>query len=210
MDIATSKILGGIGAILIFIGVFPQISFFGSLPFIGAILVLAALWGLARYYNDQGIFNNALYGSTAGVVGIFAIGAAIFLSAIDFIRQFAPNWNGDLTTLPNIGPGEIRTDLTWESIVPFLATILIAVVLIFIVFVAVAYFFRKSLQRLADKTGVGMFRTTGTLLLIGAISTIILVGVVFLWIAVLLLAISFFSISSQQNPPPQQTSQPQD
>ena len=46
MTLESSKTLGGIGALLIFIGVFPYINYFGVLEIIGVILVLFALHGL--------------------------------------------------------------------------------------------------------------------------------------------------------------------
>jgi uncharacterized membrane protein len=201
MDIATSKIIGGVGALLVFIGIFPQISVFGGLPLVGVILVLIALWGLAGAYKEAGIFNNALIGSAVGVVGVFGLAAIIFFAAIGFVQEIVPGWNGDWTALQNIGPGDISANITLETIGPFIATILLAVVVLFVIFLLVAYFYRKSLRMLADKTGVNMFRTTGTLLLIGAVLTIILVGVILIWIAMLLLAIAFFSIRSQEPQP---------
>jgi uncharacterized membrane protein len=50
MTFESSKTLGGIGALLMFIGVFPYISYFGIIELIGAILVLVALHGFARIY----------------------------------------------------------------------------------------------------------------------------------------------------------------
>ena len=203
MNFATSKILGGLGALLIFTGVFLQIPFYGGLPLIGLILVLAALWGLAGHYKDQRIFKNALYGSILGIVGIFAVGLlTVIFSSTDFLREIIPSWNGDWTTLPNIRPEDISMKVTWESIFPFLAIIILTIFVLFLVSVAVAYFYRKSLERLADRTDVGIFKTTGTLLLIGAIFNIILVGMVLVWIAMLLLAISFFSMSTKQSSRP--------
>jgi uncharacterized membrane protein len=202
MDIGTSKILGGIGALLMFIGFIPGVPVYGGLPLIGLILVLVALWGLAGYFKDAGIFNNALIGSIAGVAGILVFAAVVLLAAVGFVSTIVPGWNGDWTSLSNINPGDISSNVTLEIIGPFLATILIAVVVLFLVFVAVAYFYRKSLKILADKTGVGMFRTTGTLLLVGAVLTIILIGIILIWIAMLLLAIAFFSMRTQQPQPP--------
>ena len=201
MDIATSKILGGVGALLMFVGVIPQISVFGGLPLLGLILVLVALWGLAGYYKDSGIFNNALFGSITGVAGIAVFVAIIILVAVGFIRAVVPSWTGDWASIPNINPGDISTNLTLESIAPFLGTFLIALVILFLVAVSVAYFYRKSLTMLAEKTGAGMFRTTGTLLLIGAVFTVILVGIILIWISILLLAIAFFSIRIPQSRP---------
>ena len=202
MNFAITKILGGFGALLIFIGVFLQVSFFGDLPSIGIVLVLTALWRLAGYYKDQEIFNNALYGSILGIGGVFAIGSIVIFSSMDFLREIVPNWNGDWATLPNLRSGDISTNVTWENIFPFLAIIILTILLFLLVFVAVAYFYRKSLERLADKTDMVMFKTTGNLLLIGAIFTIILVGAVFVWISILLLAISFFSMSTKQSSRP--------
>ena len=63
MTLESSKTLGGIGAILMFIGVLPFIQLLWVIvDIIGAILVLVALHGLANYYKEAGIFSNALYG----------------------------------------------------------------------------------------------------------------------------------------------------
>ncbi|MBY9021893.1 MAG: DUF996 domain-containing protein, partial [Candidatus Lokiarchaeota archaeon] len=69
MSIETSKILGGIGALLMFIGILPYVNFFGAIEIIGLILVMIALYNLGRYYSEPGIFNNALYGIIMGIVG---------------------------------------------------------------------------------------------------------------------------------------------
>ena len=69
MSIETSKILGGVGALLMFIGVIPYVSYFGVIEFVGLILVMVALYNLASHYRESGIFNNALYGLILGIVG---------------------------------------------------------------------------------------------------------------------------------------------
>lgn len=201
MDITTTKILGGVGALLMFVGVVPQISFLGGLPLVGLILVIVALWSLARYHNDTAIFNNALFGSITGVAGTVILIAIVFLVAVGFIRAVVPSWTGDWATLPDIISGDIVANMPLERIAPFLGTFLVAIVILFLVAVLVAYFFRKSLTVLAEKTGVGLFRTTGTLLLIGAVFTLLLIGLVLIWIGALLLAIAFFSIRVPQSQP---------
>jgi uncharacterized membrane protein len=185
-----------------FVGVIPWISVYGGLSFVGLILVLAALWGLAGYYKNAGIFNNALIGSIVGVAGIFIFAAVILSGLTGFLRTVVPGWNGDWASLPNINPGDIRANVTLENMGPFLATILLAVVILCLFLLTAAYFYRKSLNIIADKTGVGMFRTTGTLLLVGAVLTIILIGIILIWVAMLLLAIAFFSMRTQQPQPP--------
>lgn len=71
MTLESSKTLGGVGAILVVIG---SLGFFGSnyvglLSLIGVILVLIALKGLSDHCNEGGIFNNALYGFIAAIIG---------------------------------------------------------------------------------------------------------------------------------------------
>jgi len=79
----------------------------------------------------------------------------------------------------------------------------LAVVVLFILLVIAAIFYRKSLNMLSSKSGVGMFSTAGLLLLIGAILTIIVIGIIIIWIAIILLAVAFFSIKTQTAQPPE-------
>ena len=60
MTLETNKILGGLGAILLFISALPISSFMGVLGLIGAVLILVSLYGLAGYYKEPKIFRNAL------------------------------------------------------------------------------------------------------------------------------------------------------
>jgi uncharacterized membrane protein len=64
--------------------------------------------------------------------------------------------------------------------------------------VITAIFLRKSLGLLSNKTGVGLFGTTGLLILVGAVLTIIAIGLILVWIAMLILAIAFFQMKPQQ------------
>jgi uncharacterized membrane protein len=72
------------------------------------------------------------------------------------------------------------------------------------VFVIIAViFFRRSLNSLSAKTGVGLFGTAGILVLIGAVLTIVLIGLLLIWIAWILVAVAFFQIKTHpaQAPP---------
>lgn len=211
MDITTSKYLGGIGTLLMFVGVIPGTGTFGLLAFVGLIMLLAALYGLAGIYKEQGIFNNALYGTFAGIAGVFAIGVMVFFTLVDFLKVVVPGWNGDWTTLQNVNPADIRANITLSTIQPFFGTALVALLLFFVFAVAIAFFYRRSLILLANKTGTSLFATTGLLILIGAVFTIIILGVILIWVAMLLLAIAFFSMRTQPPAPssaaPMQTTQ---
>lgn len=81
-----------------------------------------------------------------------------------------------------------------------------ALVVLFTFAVIAVLFFRKSLNLPSAKTGIGIFGTAGLLMLIGAILTVLIVGLILIWVAWILVAVAFFSIRTQptqpQAPPP--------
>jgi uncharacterized membrane protein len=85
----------------------------------------------------------------------------------------------------------------------FFGGILIALIVAFIFYILMAVYLRKAFDTLADKTGNGMFKTAGLLLLIGAILTIILIGLILIFVAWILLTVAFFSMQSTPPPPAQ-------
>jgi uncharacterized membrane protein len=195
----TSKTLGGIGALLMFIGAIPIVgAYMWIIAFVGLVLVLVALKGFADNYNQAGIFNNALYGVIAAIVGgviaiyLMATAALDLLSKLGISIEDMSSW----TTMPQL------QNLTMEELSPFLLTVLASVVVLFVFFVVMALLVRKSLKLMAEKTGVKLFGTTGLILLVGAILTIVAVGLLLVWIALLLLAIAFFSIKPAPPPEP--------
>ncbi len=218
MTLESSKTLGGVGALLMFIGVFPYVGTytFGVIELIGAILVLIALHGFASYYKEQGIFNNAIYSIIAGIVGIVAavaIGIAIILPSIkDFLLKIYPTWNGNWASLSSLsGMTPVTTNLGFSDVAPFIAAIIVIIVILWIFAIIAAFFARRSLKQLSTKTNTGLFSTTGLLLLIGAVLIIIFgLGAILMWIATLILAIAFFTMKPQEaQPPPMVTASPQ-
>jgi len=204
----SSKTLGGIGAILMFIGIFPYISYFGIVELIGAILVLTALYSLGNYYKDSGIFNNALYGVMAGIVGVVsavAIGLAIVLPNIkDFLMTIFPSWNGDWSTISSLsGMTPDTSNIGIGDVIPFISAAIVIFVILWIFAIIATFFVRRSLVRLSAKTNVGLFSTAGLLLLIGAFLVIFVgLGLILMWVAALILAIAFFTLKPTQQPPP--------
>ena len=203
MTLESSKNLGGIGAILMFIGVLPYISLYGIVELVGLILVLIAVYGLANYYRESGIFNNALYGVIAAIVGVIVFVAVVFIALFDFFADLGltigignmANWATELSQIDwaNLGLNLIGS---------FLAYILLALVVLFVSVIITAVFLRRSLGSLSARSGVGLFGTTGTLILVGAVLTIIVIGILLIWIALLLLAVAFFQIKPQETQPP--------
>jgi len=210
MDLNTSKTLGGIGAILLLVGIFPYINYFGLLDIIGIILVLIALHDFSSYYKENGIFNNAMYGVFAGIVGIViaaVIGIAIVLPNItSFLEKLYPNWNGSWSTISSLsGMTPVTSNITFKDVEPFIAAAIAIVAVLWIFAIIAAIFVRRSLSQVSSKTSVGMFSTAGLVFLIGAALTIVIVGLIVIWIAALLLAIAFFTTTPQQQQPPTAT-----
>jgi uncharacterized membrane protein len=204
MTIETSKILGGVGALLMFVGIIPVISSYGVIELIGLILVMVALYNLASYYTERGIFNNALYGLIAGIVGgVIAVGVVILsvlTSLSDFLYTVYPNWNGDWSALSGLTPD--TSNLSLDAIVPFLTGLFAALLILWIFAIIGFYFVRRSLTSLSAKSSVGLFSTAGLLMLIGAVLIIAVgIGLLLIWIAMLILAIAFFQLKPQQTQP---------
>lgn len=201
MSLEIGKILGGVGALLMFIGVFPYINYFGIIEFVGLVLVMVALYNLASHYKEEGIFNNALYGLITGIVGvvisIVLIIIVVLNSLTDFLYALYPDWNGDWTTLSGLTPDP--SNLSLDQIMPFLAGIFAVFIVLWVFSIISAFFVRRSLRTLSIKSGVGLFSTAGLLLLIGAVLIILFgIGLILIWISALLLAIAFFKIRPQQ------------
>ncbi len=206
MTIESSKNLGGIGAILLFVGILPYINYFGIVEIIGAILVLVALHGIGSYYKDSEIFNNALYGIIAGIVGVvtaIVIGIAIVLPSItDFIMKIYPSWNGDWSTLSSLSSMTPETtNISFSDVVPFITAALVIFVVLWVFAIIAAFLLRRSLRLVSAKSTTGLFSTAGLLLLIGAVLTIIGIGVILIWIAILILAIAFFTMKTSKEQP---------
>jgi uncharacterized membrane protein len=218
MTFESSKTLGGVGALLMFIGVFPYIDYFGIIPLIGAILVLVALHGFARIYKENGIFDNALYGIIAGIVGVvlsIAIGIAIVLPHIkDFLMKLYPSWNGNWSNITSFsGMTPNTSNITFGDVIPFITAAIVILVILWVCAIIATVLYRRSLKQLSARTNEGLFSTTGILLLIGAVLIIIGFGLILLWIATLILAIAFFKMNQPEQPvapapPPQQTKTP--
>lgn len=174
----SSKTLAAIGALLLFLSFIPVVGI------IGIILILIGMKGLSEYYKDDGIYQHALKGVLFGIIGIVAV---TVLSISGFI--------GGLFSIFTLGvAGAIG------GVLIIIAAVLIA----FVFYLLMAMNFRRAFDVLADRSGEHLFRSSGTILFIGAVLTIILVGLILVWIAWLILAIAFFSMRLTPAQPMQQ------
>jgi len=178
MSVESNKTLGGIGALLVAIGcVVPIVSI------VGIILVLIALKGLAEYYNESSIYQNALYGLIFYIVAVIA--AAVILIGAFFGGMMGMAAGPDIT-----------------DPLAFIGGIILALIVAFIFYLLGAIYFKRSFDSISEKSGEKMFGTAGLLMLLGAVLTIIVIGLILLLIAWILAAVGFFSIKTPTTQPP--------
>jgi uncharacterized membrane protein len=197
MTLESNRTLGGVGAILMLISPFSGFvagAFSGVLGLVGIILVLIAMKGLADHYNEGGIFNNALYGVIFTIVGAVVFVAAIIITALSFFSDLGIDLATDWSDPAVFSSINFTDAMIFDNILTHIGALLASLVILFIFIIIAAIFYRKSLTSLSEKTGVGLFGTTGLILLIGAVLTIIGIGFLLLWVALLLLTVAFFQI----------------
>jgi len=213
MTIESSKILGGVGAILLIVA---AVAFFVQplllmIGVIGLILILIALHGLADYYKEKSIFSNALFGFIATIAGAIATFARfvylVFYTTYvtDLFSIVYPGFNGDWTTIPNL---TANPNLNPADLIPFIGPIIAIFVIMCIFLVIAAFFTWRSIKTVSSKSNVGLFSTAGLLLLIGALIAIVLIGLVLMLVAVVLIAVAFFQIKPQQPEQPSVAASP--
>src|SRR5208282_3960268 len=146
-------------------GIGAILIFIPFVSLIGYILIIVAVRDISKDLNDGAIFRNILIAAGTGIVGALAGGAFVVVG----VAGLRSGGSG----IGAIGGGLL---VAW----------------IFLIISAV--FLRKAYGTIAQKLGIGMFKTAATLYLVGAILTIVLVGLLVLFIAEILQAVAYFSI----------------
>lgn len=194
MTFENGKLLGLLGAIFLIVS--PIGGSVGNvLGLVGLILLLLAFHYLGEHYRDPTIFKNALNGIVIFIVGAIIAAAIIAIAAAGALTQIGlsmSNWT-DPTAWQSID----WNNLNYNALAPYIAAAGVALVILFALTVVAAFLLRKSLTTLAQRSMVPMFATSGLILLIGAVLTIILIGFVLLWVAMILLAIAFFRLKPE-------------
>ena len=190
-SLETAKILGGIGALLMLIGIFVSATV-GILSFIGFILVFIAVKMIADETKEKGIFDNFLYSFVAVIIAIvaFIAMALVVLASAGGIQFFI-----DLQSSAMTEPMEI-----FNAIQPVLFGAIAALFVAWIIAVIASLFYRKSFNLIAEKTDIKWFATAGLLIFIGTITAIVLIGFIILIIGLIFEIIAFFSLPDELNP----------
>lgn len=200
MTLESSKNLGGIGALLIVIGSLGfAVPYAGILTLIGLILMLIGLKGLANFYKEGGIFNNTLYSIILAIVGVVVAAATLMITALAALSSIGIDLSNvnDWTMFGSELANRFTNFQDFSVIWTILEGVVAALVILFVFAIIAAFFFRRSLNQLSSKTGVGLFGTAGLLMLIGAVLTIVVIGLLLIWIGWILVTVAFFRIRAQ-------------
>jgi uncharacterized membrane protein len=198
-----SKTLACVGSILLLLSILPYAGW--VLGIVGIVLLVKSMKEFANYYGDESIYRNAWTGIKYYVVAIIAVAVAGTAFVIGLFSAATFPFTGILALTAGLGVGVIAA--------------IAGLVIAFVFYVLAATHLKKTLEVLAEKSGDSTLATAGTLLMVGAILTIIGVGLILIFIAWILAAIGFFSLKNQQFPqynqaqpynytPPTQPAQP--
>jgi uncharacterized membrane protein len=167
---------------LIFIGVLGSA---GILTFVGIILFVIAMHRLSQYYNEPGIYKNALYGFILNTVGGIAGIAIEFVFIIGSLGSTSQT--GTLST-------------TGAALMPLIVGLVAVSIVSFVLAIISAVLYMRAFNALGEKSGSGSFKTAGLLYLLGIVLTIVLVGVLLSWIAWIYAAMGFSSLKQKEPP----------
>lgn len=187
-NLSNAKIVGGIGALLSLIGWLFSTSFGFVVGIIGLIMVFIAIKYIADETKDKSIFDNYLYFFICSFIAIVAMAAIMIYSVFTTINIFNIEQFQDMA--------ESITDFAsfWETFGTLVTGCILALVIGWILLIIGTLFLRKSFNSIAEHTKVGLFRTTGLVYFIGALTLIIIIGFLIILIAKIMEIIAFFSL----------------
>lgn len=194
-NLKDARAYGEVGSILSTLGIFiPHVGILAAIA--GVVLEILAVDKIASAVNDREIFKNYL----ASVIVVF-IGSvvAVFAGIVLLFLLFFITPNISIVEKLSISNFNI-----WKSVLtemPLRGGILLVLMILFIVLfiawifeVIAATFLKKSFDSIAKKLNVSMFSTAALLYLIGAITSIVIVGFLIIFVAGILKIVAYFSI----------------
>ena len=177
-----AKTLAGEGSILLLLSLVPYAGWI--LGIIGIVLLMRGLKELSYYYQDEKIYQDSLTGVKYYIVAIIA--AAVAIAAITLGIGSATGFTFKANFAPTAALG--------IGIVAFIGGIVIA----FIFYILATTHLRKTFNNLAQKSGEASFTTAASLLWWGAIFTIVVIGLLLIFIGWIFATIGFFTMKSRQ------------
>ncbi len=183
--LSEAKIFGGLGALLMLVGSF--VPYAGPIiSIVGLVLLFIAVKSISNVTKDEEIFSSYLMHFIISIIAIVAL-IAIMLLAFGAA--------GGFTWISGLEGAEI-TDVEsfWENFGTIIGGCFLALIVSWILYIIAAIYLRRSYNKIAEHTKVDLFRTTGTVYFIGAITTIIVVGLIIIFIARIIEIIAYFSL----------------
>jgi len=178
--LSEAKILGGIGALLMLLGGF-------ILPGLGAIIGLILLFIAVSYVSeeckDKKIFDNYLLHFVYTIIAIVAV-VVIFFISIGGFTFFTLLEEIDFTDFNSV----------WSFFEPYIKWWISALIIGWVFLIISSIYLKKSYYSIADQTKVNLFRTTGLIYFIGAITLIVGIGFIIIFIAKILEIIAYFNL----------------
>lgn len=179
-----AKIMGGLGAILSLLTFIPNIGFL--IGIVGLVLVFIAVKYIAEETKNHSIFKNYLMNF---ILNIVAIGAVIIIMVLAF------GVSGGFAWITNMQPQDITDFNTfWASFGSLVGGCFISLIVAWILLILGTLYLRKSYNSIAEHTKVDLFKTTGLVYFIGALTLIVVIGVFIIIIAKILEIVSYFSL----------------
>ncbi len=184
--LSQAKTYGGVGSILTLLLPVPSIGWL--LAIAGFILMLMAVKSISDIAKDSSIWNNILASIIVAIVGVFVGFFVLVTSLFRFMglnnlnfADFGPSFNPS-----SIPMGDWFGLITWA---------LVGIAAIWVLMLISGVFINRGYNKISKALNIKMFGTAGLLYLIGAATTIVLVGFLLLPIALILMAVAFFSIN---------------
>ena len=184
-----SKTLAGEGSILLLLSLVPYVGW--VLGIVGVVLLLRSMKEFSNYYQDEQIYQRRIHRRQI-LHSRYCGGSSCYCSNHNWCLVRNRLFTADFVLTAGFGIG----------LIAFLAGLVVA----FVFYVLAASHLKRTFNTLAQKSGEASFSTAGTLLWIGSILTIILVGLILIFIAWIFATIGFFTMKSRQyqqyNPQP--------
>jgi uncharacterized membrane protein len=146
------------------------------LSLVGFVLFVISMFKLSHYYNAPGIFTNVVYALIAGIIGVIVVSALFSLYFLPLVLNATPN--------------TLATPFITQFITNSLG--LVGAIFVFELFYGVFYY--RAFEKLSENSGSGSFKSAGMLYLIGSLTSIFLIGFLFVWIGWIFAAKGFYSL----------------
>jgi uncharacterized membrane protein len=168
---------------------------------VGFVMFMVAMYRLSHYYNEPGIFKNVLYAFILSLISA----VVVLILQFTFIASI-------IASIP-----QTSTPATAASFTQFIVTYLVIIGVSIVFGIVNAVLYMRAFNKLAEKSGIDNFKTTGLLYLIGVLLTFVLIGGILVWIAWIFAAMGFHklkpfptatpTVSYPTQPPPSSTVQ---